>query len=171
MRCFVCASTHGLKLFEFEFEWCTVRLGDSPQTLSSNNLLPHHDREPPASLSLFHLFFYFFFHHFYYSSCTSCSSCSFCSVPAYSYPPPSRCPPLPLFFCPFSPLIRPFKFSRDSPLPPHPLSPRVPAALSLPGSFSRTSFPKSKKVVPSGWRLVLFEYHSCNYSGIVALIL
>ena len=26
MRCFVCASTHGLKLFEFEFEWCTVRL-------------------------------------------------------------------------------------------------------------------------------------------------
>lgn len=26
VRCFVCASTHGLKLFEFEFEWCTVRL-------------------------------------------------------------------------------------------------------------------------------------------------
>lgn len=31
MRCFVCAGTHSSKLFEFEFECCTVRLGDSPR--------------------------------------------------------------------------------------------------------------------------------------------
>lgn len=36
VRCFVCASTHGLKLFEFEFEWCTVRL----RWLAPNPLLP-----------------------------------------------------------------------------------------------------------------------------------
>ena len=39
MRCFVCAGTHSSKLFEFEFECCTVRLGDSPRKPFHNLLL------------------------------------------------------------------------------------------------------------------------------------
>lgn len=39
MRCFVCAGTHSSKLFEFEFECCTVRLGatrlENPSTTYS----------------------------------------------------------------------------------------------------------------------------------------
>lgn len=58
MRCFVCASTHGLKLFEFEFEWCTVRLGDSPQTLLPTTYSPTSTENLPRPHSLSSVFFF-----------------------------------------------------------------------------------------------------------------
>lgn len=66
MRCFVCASTHGLKLFEFEFEWCTVRLRWLappnpllPTTYSPTSLPP--SLSCPSLLSNRRFFFFFFF--------------------------------------------------------------------------------------------------------------
>lgn len=66
VRCFVCASTHGLKLFEFEFEWCTVRLRWLappnpllPTTYSPTSLPP--SLSCPSLLSNRRFFFFFFF--------------------------------------------------------------------------------------------------------------
>lgn len=107
MRCFVCAGTHSSKLFEFEFECCTVRLGDSPRKPFHNLLLrlssllfhvpPSSRFIPPAS------------------SCSSLdrtpySSSLFPSLPPVPRHPHSR-PYRPLFFSlSISPM---FPFSRS----------------------------------------------------------
>ena len=148
VRCFVCASTHGLKLFEFEFEWCTVRLGDSPQTLLSTTYSPTSTENLPRPHSLSSAFFFLllllrpFFSSFTFYSCPfpTESSQVFCSASFCLFFSLS-CSARSVLLLLFLPSIRPFNFSRVLCSTSVHLSM---VALSLPSClFPRTRFPKS----------------------------